>query len=100
MSFSRPWAPLTPEKARAAFREQAEILADGGVDSFMIQTFIRCRKSMAVQAVREVSDLPILASPFFGSLARGGKTFMGHGIDEAYDAPSAPGHRRLRPQLR
>ncbi len=49
---------------------------------FVVQSFYSLPEIVeAIIAVREVSDLPILASMVFG---RGGKTFMGHGLEESY----------------
>ncbi len=82
-----PMGPLTLAAARAAFREQAEVLAVAGVDCFTVQSFYSLPEiAEAVKAVREVSDLPILASLVFGPLEKQGKTFMGHSIEESYDA--------------
>jgi methionine synthase I (cobalamin-dependent)/5,10-methylenetetrahydrofolate reductase len=44
-------------------REQAKALADGGVDGFILETFIDLNEiRVAVEAVRQVSDLPIIVS--------------------------------------
>ncbi len=58
-----PIGSITEAEVAEAVREQAQALAEGGVDGFMLETFIDlCELSVAVEAVREVSDLPILAS--------------------------------------
>ena len=47
---------------RASFREQAQALADGGVDLFILETFRDLNEiGAAIDAVRSVSDLPIVA---------------------------------------
>lgn len=46
-----------------AVREQAKALADGGVDGFILETYTDlCELRVAVEAVREVSSLPIVVS--------------------------------------
>ena len=48
--------------ARHAAREQAQALADGGVDLFILETFRDLNEiNAAIDAVRSVSDLPIVA---------------------------------------
>jgi homocysteine S-methyltransferase len=57
-----PWGKTGVAEARACFREQAEALADGGVDLFILETFRDLNEiGAAVDAVRSVSDLPIVA---------------------------------------
>ena len=62
-----PQGPLAPEKARSAFLRQAEALLEGGIDFYCIETFTDLRElEQAVAAIRELTDLPILASLSFG----------------------------------
>ncbi len=50
------------EEARDAFRAQAQALAEGGVDFFLIETIRRLAEIReAIAAVRDVSDRPVLA---------------------------------------
>ena len=57
-----PWGPTSLEEARAAFREQALALVEGGVDLFSLETFSDLNEvRMALLAVRDVCDLPIVA---------------------------------------
>ena len=54
-----PWGKTGLDEAEAAFREQAEALAEGGVDLFMLETFRDLSElGAAVRAVRAVSPLP------------------------------------------
>src|SRR5260370_7483498 len=49
-------------KVRQYFREQAQALARGGVDLFILETFRDLNEiGAAIDAVRSVSDLPIVA---------------------------------------
>ncbi len=65
-----PVGRVTPGDAYTAFREQAEVLAESGVDLFVLETFTHLAELwQAVRAVRAVSDRPIVASmsfPFVG----------------------------------
>ena len=57
-----PWGKTGVEEAREYFREQAQALADGGVDLFILETFRDLNEiGAAIDAVRSVSDLPIVA---------------------------------------
>src|SRR5436190_6426452 len=57
-----PWGKTGVDEAREYFREQAQALADGGVDLFILETFRDLNEiGAAIDAVRSVSDLPIVA---------------------------------------
>jgi methionine synthase I (cobalamin-dependent)/5,10-methylenetetrahydrofolate reductase len=57
-----PWGRTGVDEAVALFREQAEALARGGVDLFILETFRDMNEiGAAIDAVRAVSDLPIVA---------------------------------------
>jgi len=57
-----PWGKTGLDEAEAAFREQAEALAEAGVDLFMLETFGDLAElGAAVRGVRAVSPLPIVA---------------------------------------
>jgi homocysteine S-methyltransferase len=58
-----PWGKLSREEARAAFKEQAQALFNGGVDLFILETFSDLSEiEQAILAARAVSpDLPIIA---------------------------------------
>jgi 5-methyltetrahydrofolate--homocysteine methyltransferase len=83
----KPYGPLAEEDARATFREQAAILAEGGVDGFIIETMIDLREAVcALTAVKDVSELPVIASISFNTVNNGGRTVMGN---TAYDCAQA-----------
>jgi homocysteine S-methyltransferase len=65
--YLAPIGTVTEDEAREAFREQAEALAEGGVDGFVAETFSDLRElALAVSAMRAVSaDLPIVAQTAF-----------------------------------
>jgi methionine synthase / methylenetetrahydrofolate reductase(NADPH) len=56
-----PYGPTSIDEARAVFREQAEGLAEGGADFFILETFgdlVEVRQ--ALLGVRDVADLPVV----------------------------------------
>jgi methionine synthase I (cobalamin-dependent)/5,10-methylenetetrahydrofolate reductase len=57
-----PWGKMGTDEAEAFFREQAEALAGGGVDLFILETFRDLNEiGAAIAAVRSISTLPIVA---------------------------------------
>ena len=58
---------VTDEEYEATFREQAEALAEGGVDLFAVETMMFPQEATAaVRACRAVApDLPVMATMFF-----------------------------------
>jgi homocysteine S-methyltransferase len=57
-----PYGPTSFDEAKAMFRQQAEALLEGGVDLFLLETFSDISEMReAIRAVREVSDLPVVA---------------------------------------
>src|SRR5689334_6623602 len=57
-----PWGKTGVDEARDYFREQVDALAEGGVDLFILETFRDLNEiGAAIDAVRSVSDLPIIA---------------------------------------
>lgn len=57
-----PYGPTSFEEAKEFFKEQAGALLEGGVDLFILETFSDVSEiRQAIQAVRELCDLPIVA---------------------------------------
>jgi len=57
-----PWGKMGTDEAEAFFREQAEALAAGGVDLFILETFRDLNEiGAAISAVRSISTSPIVA---------------------------------------
>ncbi len=57
-----PLGPIALEEAAAYFREQALPLFEGGVDLFILETFVYpVELEQALKAVREICDLPVIA---------------------------------------
>ncbi len=58
-----PIGTVTEDEIRESVTEQAKALAEGGVDGFILETYIdMCEMKIAVEAVRSVSKLPIIVS--------------------------------------
>ena len=71
-----PYGDLSEEDAFAAFREQASLLLEAGVDGFACETFTAIEEALlCLRAVREVAPEP----PVFASMAfeTSGRTMMG-----------------------
>jgi methionine synthase I (cobalamin-dependent) len=76
-----PLGTLTFDEAVQGFAEQAAALRDGGVDYFQVETFGDLREiEAAIQGIRGVSDLPIVATMSFDTKRR---TMMGTRPQEA-----------------
>ncbi len=57
-----PYGPTSFEEAREMFKEQIAALLEGVVDLFVLETFSDLSEiEQAIKAVRELSDLPIVA---------------------------------------
>lgn len=57
-----PYGPTSFDEAKDLFKEQVEALLEGGVDLFILETFSDISEiRQAIRAVREVSELPIVA---------------------------------------
>ncbi|PYM23596.1 MAG: bifunctional homocysteine S-methyltransferase/methylenetetrahydrofolate reductase [Candidatus Rokuibacteriota bacterium] len=73
--YLAPLGTVSVDEAREAFREQADGLLEGGVDGFVLETFSDLTElAMAVEAVRSVTDLPVIAQMAFTDE---GMTFTG-----------------------
>ena len=76
-----------PEDRGPAFVEQARLLAGRGVDLFMVETFFDLEELVtAIEAVRSVSDLPVVALLTFGEDA---ETIGGVGAAQAAERLAA-----------
>jgi len=82
--FLEPLGTLKPEQLKDAFAIQAQALAAGGVDGFIIETMTALDETVvAVEAVKDVCDLPVLASMAFDATAGGFRTMMGVDVNTA-----------------
>ncbi len=84
-----PLGLLSYEVAVAAFAEQAEALAEGGVHAILIETMSDLSEMQAaIEGVRQVTDLPLLGSMSFDTK---GRTMMGVKPEKAVVALQAVG---------
>jgi 5-methyltetrahydrofolate--homocysteine methyltransferase len=61
-----PLGDTSDEQYLEAFREQAEALAEGGVDLFAVETMMFPQEAVAaVRACKAAADLPVMATMFF-----------------------------------
>ena len=88
----KPYGDLSEDDAYAAFKEQATILAEGGVDGLIVETMFDLREALcALRAVKEVIDLPVITSIAFNTLKNGGRTIMGNSARECAQALTEAG---------
>lgn len=78
-----PYGAYTEPQFYDAFREQAEILAEAGVDGFIIETVFDLREALcALRACKENFSLPAIASMAFATEEKGARTIMGNSAEE------------------
>jgi len=78
-----PYGTYRESQFYDAFREQAEILAEAGVDGFIIETVFDLREALcALRACRENFSLPVIASIAFATDEKGGRTIMGDSAEQ------------------
>ena len=74
-----PYGTFTEQQFYDAFREQAELLAEGGVDAFLIETMIDLREALcALRACKDAASLPVMVTMAFSTESNGGRTIMGN----------------------
>ena len=62
----QPYGDVTEEELYANFTEQAEALAEGGVDLFAVETMMFPDEAkQAIQACKDATGLPVMATMFF-----------------------------------
>lgn len=78
-----PYGDYTEAQFYETFREQAEILAEGGVDALIIETMFDLNEAaVAVRACKENTSLPVIVSMAFATEANGGRTMMGNSAED------------------
>jgi 5-methyltetrahydrofolate--homocysteine methyltransferase len=83
----QPYGDYTEEQLYENFREQAEILAEGCVDGFIIETMMDLREAVcALKACKSVADLPVIVSLSYSTTTQGGRTVMGNTVAEVAQA--------------
>ncbi|MBN1457644.1 MAG: homocysteine S-methyltransferase family protein [Sedimentisphaerales bacterium] len=82
--FLEPLGLVKADELEAAFVEQANILAQGGVDGFIIETMTAIEEvKVTIKAIRSISNLPILVSLAFDAAGSEFKTMMGVDVARA-----------------
>ncbi len=82
--FLEPLGSLKPEELKDAFAEQAGALAAGGVDGFIIQTMTALDEAtVAVEAVKSVSDLLVFVLLAYDPAGEDFRTMMGVDVASA-----------------
>lgn len=73
-----PMGTATEQQMLEVFVEQVQALAEGGADAICIETMIdQNEATLAIRAVREQTDLPVIATMAFDKGPRGYFTMMG-----------------------
>ena len=88
----QPSGTLSFEAARDCFAQQAEYLAQGCPDLFIVETMFDLNESLAaIQGIRTVSELPVFATLTFQQMPKGFATLMGNPVKESMQALLAAG---------
>jgi 5-methyltetrahydrofolate--homocysteine methyltransferase len=78
-----PYGTYKESQFYDAFKEQAEILAESGVDGFIIETMFDLREAMcALRACKDNFSLPVIVSIAFATETKGGRTMMGNSAEQ------------------
>ncbi len=78
-----PYGTYKESEFYDAFKEQATILAEAGVDGFIIETMCDLGEALcALRACKENFSLPAIVSIAFSTEANGGRTIMGNSAEE------------------
>lgn len=78
-----PYGTFKESQFCDAFGEQAEILAESGVDGFIIETMFDLREATcALRACKENTSLPVIVSMAFATEQKGGRTVMGDSAEQ------------------
>ncbi len=79
-----PYGTYKESQFYDAFREQAEILAESGVDGFIIETMFDLPEAIcALRACKDKLSLPVIVSIAFATEAKGGRTMMGNSAEQS-----------------
>jgi 5-methyltetrahydrofolate--homocysteine methyltransferase len=78
-----PYGTYKESQFYNTFKEQAEVLAEAGVDGFIIETMFDLREALcALRACEDNFALPVIASIAFATENKGGRTIMGNTAEE------------------
>jgi 5-methyltetrahydrofolate--homocysteine methyltransferase len=78
-----PYGTYKESQFYDAFREQAGLLAESGIDGFIIETMFDLREALcALRACKEDFSLPVIVSLAFSTEEKGGRTMMGDSAEQ------------------
>jgi 5-methyltetrahydrofolate--homocysteine methyltransferase len=78
-----PYGSYKEQQFYDAYKEQAEILAEAGVDGFIIETIFDLREALcALKACKDNFSLPVIVSIAFATETKGARTIMGNTASE------------------
>ncbi len=78
-----PYGDYKESQFYDVFKEQAEILAQAGVNGFLIETMFDLREAMcALRACKDNFALPVIVSIAFATETKGARTIMGNSAEE------------------
>jgi 5-methyltetrahydrofolate--homocysteine methyltransferase len=78
-----PYGTYKEQQFYDAFEEQAEILAEAGVDGFIIETMFDLREALcALRACKDNFSIAVIASIAFATEEKGGRTMMGNSAED------------------
>ncbi len=82
-----PFGTFSEEQFVEAYAQQAAILAKAGVHGFLVETMMDVQEAVcAIEGIRSVSSLPVVASMAYATTAKGCRTMMGHTAKQAVEA--------------
>ena len=74
-----PYGDYKESQFYETFKEQAQALAEAGVDGFIIETMFDLREALcALRACKDNFSLPVIVSIAFATEEKGGRTMMGN----------------------
>jgi 5-methyltetrahydrofolate--homocysteine methyltransferase len=78
-----PYGDYSESQFYETFKEQAQILAEAGVDGFIAETIFDLREAVcAVRACKDNFSLPVIASIAYATETKGGRTIMGNSAED------------------
>ena len=78
-----PYGTYQESQFYDAFKEQAQVLAEAGVDGFLIETVFDLREALcALRACKDDLALPVMVSIAFTTEEKGGRTMMGDSAED------------------
>jgi 5-methyltetrahydrofolate--homocysteine methyltransferase len=79
-----PYGDVSSEQVGDSFRATARLMEGAGIDFFVIETMTDINEALlAVQAAKDVSQRPVVATMVFSKGSKGFKTVMGTSPEEA-----------------